>query len=287
MGNPKQKGNALEYAVHQIEEVLMSKFPQLAGENAKIEQNRIFEVDGVRHEADLWITVAPSTPYEAYHIIECKNWKKPVGSAEIDKLKNKRDRLGASQALLVARSFTRDATNLAKGCKIKLLVASEDLWPSISEIRGIGTTLEFARNEIRLRFRNPNARSGGVQISHETECKLFGLIKTLEDLAVFLVRERLNRDPVKSDRLALEGLHHSVERFGCEFGRNELVVDNEEVTHLDIDCEYSLQVYNAQMTVRFAVEGRGSFFRFEFPKGAFDNESTVLEFVTAAKKPIK
>lgn len=278
MSKPKDKGNSLEYAAHQIETVLLKSFPQLAGESATIERNKIITVGGIRHEADLWITVASGTPYEAYHIVECKNWKDPVGTGEIDKLQQKRLRVGASKALLIACSFTADAQRMAESDGIQLLNASEELWPSIAKIMAIGTELEFReghKNQIVAHFRN----SGDSVISDRELCCYRGTKVSLDELAGSFVRGR----PKVQSRLALEGVHRDQDAFMCEFDLGELIIDQKDVAQLSVDCAYTLFVHHAKVTVKFSVEGRGGFLRLEYPQGAFGNQRTEIEIVTLEK----
>ncbi len=278
MSKPKDKGNLLEYAAHQIEAVLLESFPQLSGESASVERNKIITVGGIRHEADLWITVAAGTPYEAYHIIECKNWKDPVGTGEIDKLQQKRMRVGASKALLIAPRFTTDARKLAESIGIQLYAASEEIWPSIATIMAIGTELEFRegyKNQIAAHFRD----SEDSIISDTELCYFKGIPIPLDELAASFVR---NRSKVQS-RLKLEGVHRDQDAFTCEFDLGELIIDKKDVAQLSIDCAYTLFVHHAKLTVKFSVEGRGGFLRLEYPQGAFGNQSTEIEIVTLDK----
>jgi hypothetical protein len=174
MSTPKQKGDLLEYAVHQIEEALIAQYPALAGAEATIERNRIFTVDGVRHEADLWITVAPDTPYETQHLIECKNHKKPVGSGEVHKLAEKKSSLRAAKALLIAREFTRDATNAAKKHGIQLAKVSDDFWSPIDALRCIATSHQCKQALLSLIFFKSDALERTGPINSNTPCQVDG-----------------------------------------------------------------------------------------------------------------
>jgi hypothetical protein len=129
MASQHDKGQALEYAVRRIEETLLAHDPAFAGAPARIEQNKIIIVDNVRHEIDVCVVVNEGTRYETTHIIECKNWKCPVGTDEVSKLLTKRNETGAHTASLIASRFTADAESLARKHKIKLSVVSElRLW---------------------------------------------------------------------------------------------------------------------------------------------------------------
>lgn len=55
----REKGDALEDAVHAIEDTILKTAPGFAEGTFRIESKRIVSLDGVRHEIDLFVTAAP------------------------------------------------------------------------------------------------------------------------------------------------------------------------------------------------------------------------------------
>jgi hypothetical protein len=104
-----QKGNVLESAVLAIEQAILRSVPTAAGQNQTIESRKLVNVDGVRHEIDVYVTVNFAHGYCAIFIFECKNWAQPVGKNEIIVFSEKIAAIGAAYGYFVARSFTSDA----------------------------------------------------------------------------------------------------------------------------------------------------------------------------------
>lgn len=121
----KQKGDALEDAVHAIEHTLLSSFPGLAQETFRIQSNRIINSDGVRHEIDIFVTADFPNGYESTFIFECKNWQAKVGKNEIIVFTEKIAAVSAQRGFFIAQAFTKDAlAQAAKNSRLKLLIAS-------------------------------------------------------------------------------------------------------------------------------------------------------------------
>ncbi len=100
----RKKGDALEYAVRRIEETVLAHHPHFKDCDVTIESKKILVIQGVRHEIDVFVTINPRSNYPAQHIIECKNWKDPVGTAEIASLAIKREAVRASSASLITQA---------------------------------------------------------------------------------------------------------------------------------------------------------------------------------------
>lgn len=120
----RQKGDDLENAVRAIEDTILCAAPDYATGTFKIQGKRIFNVAGVRHEVDIFVTASLPAGYEATFIFECKNWTSKVGKNELIVFSEKISALGASKGFFVASSFTRDAqAQAAKDPRIQLLTA--------------------------------------------------------------------------------------------------------------------------------------------------------------------
>ena len=122
------KGDALEKAVQLLEAFILDT--NLATKDAivTIEPKKIVDVDGVKHEIDIYITIGSGKGYKAIYIFECKNWTKKVDKNEIIVFSKKVDVVHAQTGFFIAKSFTRDAEAQAKqDGRLKLLIATEEL----------------------------------------------------------------------------------------------------------------------------------------------------------------
>lgn len=278
MSKAKDKGDELEHAVHKIEETLLASYPALAGSEATIERNRIIVVDGVRCEADLWITISPGTPYTTYHLVECKNHKKSVGAEEVDKLAVKRDRLRAHKALLVARSLTRDAWAAARNQQVDVAEISDDSWSPLDALRmsAVGFQRESVWFTVCAVDQAAIRRMGNLD--HMTPIVVARVPTTLasyiEPQLNRHLTDRANRDP----RAQLEGLHRGKLGFEVIFGPCEATIRGEEVTRIVVEYEYILDVVHGRISARFNVKGRGGYVRMDYPPNATGLKPPSTEF---------
>jgi hypothetical protein len=121
MLTPKEKGNALELAVHAIESAIIKASPSYQEKTFAIDSNKIVTVSGVRHEIDIWVSVDLGSGYTARFIFECKNQEERVGKNEIIVFAEKIKAVQAQSGFFVAKSFTADAeaqqlSNLGSRC---------------------------------------------------------------------------------------------------------------------------------------------------------------------------
>ncbi len=119
----QQKGDALEYAVQQIESLILRTAPGLREGAFTIEPKKVLVLDGVRHEFDLFVTVEIASGYRAVFIFECKNQVARVGKNDVIAFAEKKRVVNAQHAYFVARAFSRDATAQAAKDGIALLHA--------------------------------------------------------------------------------------------------------------------------------------------------------------------
>lgn len=135
-------GKLLEEAVRGIESALLAMNPAAQTANYRVETRRVFVIDGVRHEVDVYVKVDLGACYDAVVLFECKNWRhKSVGKNEVIILSEKVRALSASKGCLVARGFSPAAKAQAKQDKrISLLHASDTapIWPQLEYIHVLG-----------------------------------------------------------------------------------------------------------------------------------------------------
>lgn len=281
MSKAKQKGNELEHAVHKIEETLLASYPSLAGADATLERNRIFTIDGVRHEVDIWITISPGTPYETHHLVECKNHKKAVGTDEVDKLVAKRNRLGAHKALIVARSFTRDAVAVAKAERIELAEVSDDFWPPLDAFRSsvVGYQREATWFTVCAVDQTSISRMGNLD--HQTPIIVNRSPATIATYIEPALNRHLTDLANRDARARLEGLHRGRTGFTVFFGSGEATIHGEEVTRIVVEYDYILDVVHGKISARFNVKGRGGFVRMDYPPGTTGLKAPSTEYAIA------
>lgn len=284
MSTRKEKGDLLEYAVHQIEKALVASYPQLAGQNVIIECKKIFNIAGIRQEADLWITVAPGTHLQAYHLIECKNHSRPIGVAEVDKLAKKRERLGAAEALLIAPRFSKDAIQAAGLFRVKFATVTEAFWPTVTAIDCTGTSHHIHHASLTFHFKNQNAREHIGPINRATACLHHGQPSNVPEIFDHIASQYFLHIHQPRELLKLEGNHSRHVDFSWEFSSGEFYISGEEVLSVDAWCAYTLEVRHGRITARFSVEGRGGFARFEYPPGTFGLEKPAIEILAAIPK---
>ncbi|MEO8379520.1 MAG: restriction endonuclease [Acidobacteriota bacterium] len=142
MSKPKATGDALEEAVMAIEAALLAINPAMQRANYVIEMRKVFVIDGVKHEVDVYVKVDLGSGYDTSVIFECKNWlEKTVGKNDIIIFSEKIKALGALKGYFVARRFGRYARAQAKmDRRIVLLRASDvaPIWPQLEKIHVMG-----------------------------------------------------------------------------------------------------------------------------------------------------
>jgi restriction endonuclease len=122
----KEKGDALEQAVREIESAILRSFPGYSESAFRIESKKILKVAGVRHEIDIYVTASLGPGYETVFIFECKNWEEKVGKNEIIVFAEKVQAANAQRGFFIAKSYTADALAQGRGNpRLELLLASE------------------------------------------------------------------------------------------------------------------------------------------------------------------
>lgn len=119
-------GKSLERATELIENHILNHIEKSQVGQVKIETNKLFVVNGVRHEVDIYVTVDLKIGTTLIYIFECKNYKTQVISKnDIIIFDEKIDVLGAQKGYFVAREFGIDSINRAKqNIRIELLTVS-------------------------------------------------------------------------------------------------------------------------------------------------------------------
>lgn len=80
--HPVKKGNALEDAVHLIEQTILSNNPATRDAVIMIEPKKIVIVDGVKHEIDIIVTIDMVRVTNLYSFLSVK-----IGKNQLEKMK--------------------------------------------------------------------------------------------------------------------------------------------------------------------------------------------------------
>ena len=283
MSTAKEKGDLLEYAVHRIEEVMMESVPGLQGTHATVERNKRFPRGNATYEVDLWVTLSPDTPYSTHHLLECKNWKDPVGQDVILGVKTKRDLLGAAKAIIIARDFTKAAVSSADELGITLTRVSDDFISPIDALQWVFTTHEPQHTTMSVQFRGDVPSSALNLDYHGSICRWDGRIGRLSDLIWPKIEQHFSLLKRKDPRDALEGLHFGKTEFRYTHERGELFINEAEVAHYTIRMDYVVEIRHALLDIKFNVNGHGGFYRHVPPPGLLGGDNLSIEIVA---KPV-
>lgn len=279
MSKSKQKGGSLEYAVHQIESLILRQDPTLKGANARIYRNRWFNIEGVCFEVDVLVTVGEEAAPQ-YHVIECKNWEKPVGVPEISHLDMKRRLLNAKTTTLVARAFTEPARKLAAMCGVTLAEQSEKF--VTLEVGAPVFSSRAESGQIQIRFHDSDG-GPSAHLDGPVHCTFGGREMPMDELTGPLVHKAMAEAEARDPRALLSGLHSGRARFAESFAPGKLLIAGRSVWILSSEFDYSTEVVFPTVVTKFGVARRGGLIRLEYPPGTMGVKNLALEVFT---KPI-
>lgn len=255
----KQKGDALESAVHAIESVILRKNGPNLNCAFVLEPKKIITVDGVRYEIDLYIEVAPVAhgyPPSIY-LFESKNWKRTVGWNQVSDLARKVDVTGAARGFVVAKSFSKDARNFARqNPRIELLSVSEIDGSSIVRFPFVGGILtDPPKCRIELR---PNDAVLDASLADDTEVTLGDKTMPLREYIEEWMRGAVAR------RTSNFGSHHAPEgetELGLSEERDfiapQMFVCGRRIAAATLIGTVKVRNYKSKYKWSFEVEDRG------------------------------
>jgi hypothetical protein len=262
MGNkqnktPIEKGNDLELAVGAIERVILDLEPTAKDKKFTFEFKKLFIVQGVKHEIDIYVTVEFAAGYQGKFGFECKNWAKPVNKNEIMIFSGKIQVLGLSHGYFVAPSFTEDARAQAKLDNRLTLLTVTKHDPLL--------LTEFASYLVRHRYENFGAdiyRRDGRPLQVPTEnvqpqIRYQGKIIGLEELAREWVRLDLREKLRDFAANQSEGDYPFAIDFVREFPPGEMEIEGQDVEKMHFRGDGTASIYRQAITSSFEIESRG------------------------------
>lgn len=261
-----EKGRALESAVHAIEAVILESSPALREKPFTIETRKLIEVDGVRHEIDIMVTVELAQGYTTSFIFECKNWKDAVGKNELIVFSEKIKAVTAQRGFFVAKSFTKDATAQAqKDQRITLLTATEHtpattITPESFHI----TAPASAKCSTTFRVRASSGTNFYPMDIQGKKVRLYGQEVLLTEYLDGWMREVYAEHlPGFQTAHLAEGVHVMTASAERRFGARECIIDEQEMERMRMDVEFGVQIFRPAVISHYEVSTRGRVIRLE------------------------
>lgn len=256
----QNKGDALEKSVQLLESIILGTNPATKDAIVTIEAKKILVVKGVTHEIDIYIIIDYGRGYKACFIFECKNWTKKVDKNEVIVFSRKIADVGAQTGYFIAKSFTRDAKAVAEqDDRISLLIATEELdvsTPLIVDFQIFANVIIDSNATFKL---HPNVtyRPGTLTeeslVHYQNEAML---LRTFNDrMRHRLVSEIMSNVP--GGVLAEERVFPYTRTQSVLFQRNELTIEYQECTQLDMRVTWATQKIRPPIVSKFDIKTRG------------------------------
>jgi hypothetical protein len=267
-GTSRDTGIALEDAVRGIESALLAMNPAMKTANYRVETRKVFVIEGVRHEVDVYVKVDLGSGYDTVVLFECKNWQhKSVGKNEVIILSEKVKALSASKGYLVARGFSRDAKAQAKQDKRILLLRASNtapIWPQLEYIHVLGRDRGDYKASVVFVAppgAGPNSTvplSGIVIVEGKSYPSIEEFIRPLVEEAIV---ERLATEP--THELEVGSHRRDVSR---KLLFNLAAVGNVAVAGLHLHIDFGFHIARPAIESVFDVESRGRIYKTEITR---------------------
>lgn len=233
--------------------------------NYRVETRKVFVIDGVRHEVDVYVKVDLGSGYDTVVLFECKNWRhKSVGKNEVIVFSEKVKALSASKGYLVGRGFSPDAKAQAKqDNRISLLHASDTvpIWPQLEYIHMLGRDRgDYKANVI---FIAPPGADPNSTVPLSGPVKVDGRIfSSIDEFVRPLIEESI------VERLAMEPTHElPAGSYRRDVSRKLLfdraTVGDVAVAGLHLQIDFGFHIARPAIESVFDVESRGRIYKTE------------------------
>lgn len=229
----------------------------MASNTFRISSNRVFIVDGVRHEVDVHVEVEIADGYNSVFLFECKNWEDKVGKNEIIVFSEKIHCLQAQKGFFVAKSFTSDALAQAKkDARIQLLVVSERQ-PVPLPFDFFFVTPHVVSTDVTFAHRSGHDAGGRIALALESRVDgSTGL--TVKEYAAAWAAEVVNADTSAFPAHELPDGEYSRETVATRtFGEALLKVGDELCSSATIRVVSRICVARPGVVTHYEVESRG------------------------------
>ncbi len=259
MATSLEKGNALEAAVHMIEEKILQSSPALRENTFRIEGKKLVKVNNVRHELDLFVEVEIGAGYTTSFVFECKNWKTPVGKNEIIVFSEKIRAVQAQKGFFVAKSFTKDATAQAdQDGRIELVSVAE---LPIDQM-AVPYNFHYLVREkfdvsINIVTHDPSVSQQTLALD-QAQATLDGAELDLDSYVKKWAEDTYNESIRTFPSVELpEGVHKQAAEAKQDFADREFVIDDMVVGALYLKVEFDLKIIRPTIVSYFDVGSRG------------------------------
>jgi hypothetical protein len=277
----KDKGDQLEYVVRRVEEIVLEQDPDLIGVEARIERNRRFRIDDVALETDVLVTVG-SGPDRYHHLIECKNWQKPVGPDVISHLQTKRLLLRPRHTTLIAREVTASAQALARKFGIAIAFCAEEFIPL--EVQAPFFTNQAQSGTVSVQFYPSNVDPVPIIAEENEACVWRGDLLPLASVLQFASARAMEQAEQGDARRFLPGIHTGKACLHETYALGEFLIQGVSVARIYSIFDYSSDVVYPTLTTRLGVKDRGGLIRVVYPEGTMGAKNLALEIVTRASE---
>ena len=255
-------GRRLELGVQAIERAILSNAPELAGATISVSTPRVHEIDGVRFDTDVCVSVQKEDQAEETFIFEYKNWaSERVDPREIIYFAYKIEALKAKYGYFIARSFSRYAVAAArKYPTLELLTCTEEMYPLI-EFPNIHS-LTIYPGPINLTV-TLDADPGTVDIARFKDPNSLKVVFKGEEIRAeeFF---RVRRDEIATGGGNAEGTgewpvgsYPRIYRRTDNFGPGELYLEDIACTSMDLSIDANLVINRPVAICMIGVEDRG------------------------------
>jgi len=260
---PQEKGDALEDAVAAIESLILQTSPANAAKPV-IEKKKIIQVDGVRHEIDVYVTLDSATGYKSVYVFECKNWQNAVGKNEIIVFSEKIDASRAACGYFVAKLFTSDAEAQAKKDPRLVLLSATEHDPSTPiPVEFFSRFPQLTNIDVKISVRGSKGLNVRQVKFDEASARYLGNEINLRQQIDTWSKEACNNGVAQfNSQIVPEGVYEKVMDYERRFSPDEFIVNDQDIEKLTLHIQYKITVAKSQIVSHFEVESRGRFFRF-------------------------
>jgi hypothetical protein len=253
------KGDALERAVQVLETYILSTKHATKEAIVTIEPKKIIDVNSVKHEIDIYITIDHGKGYESIFIFECKNWENKVNKNEIIVFSEKIAVTRASKGFFVAKSFTSDAEARAvQDRRMTLLIATEELDMSASLITDFSISINTDVNSHITFFFRPSETSKPGTLTDESFAIYRHehlLLRTLnERLRQRLINETMQQVPANA--FVDDTCSYNITK-SLVFQPQELFIEGSEFYRADMTVTWKTRIIRPPIVSKFDIKTRG------------------------------
>ena len=262
--NNQEKGDALEMAVTAIEHAILQEADNFRDKTFIIDAKKIVNVDGVRHEIDVWVEIQIADEYDPIYIFECKNWKNKVGKNDIIVFSEKIHAVGAAKGFFVATAFTADAEAQAnKDQRVNLLLADEGWFDNPIEVQ-LRLVCRQQPHHATFAVRPRNVEGRKTKKVENPTVTVNGEQTPADDFFQPLAREVIDATFAQFDDRDKElGIYDLTGECTKEFAKGELVIDGSDIESIECNVQFKVRVFYPRIRSYFDVERRGRFHRAE------------------------